>query len=555
MILQVSTNAVSLVTGITLVTRLSGREESKLQTLQILMRVLFGVEHHDRVRGRNIAALDRGYLNSKLIRYLMTCGLTVIGTHPRVKGFPFTFGSDQTEAQRRGRRVIDELGCKSVYWAEKRAKDGRSRIRALAYRMGNGRVATLLTTSNDIDMGAFVYVEKRVKMVTDRDPKIARHLQSNVVELTAGQGGVDWHFKRAAAGAITSTLLCKLLRVCQSDIAEEDRAKLREMIGILPTDAYEQELSDDEISAMNVAQLKACLRHRGIPPSGQKSDLIALVRSSPPRRRDAKQEIFSKWFMKPLKRSTAMVIGSLNESKIISALPNFFDENECSWSIGAIVETGLICRADRPDVADSPDGIVRLVQTTAESTAHIIAALEMKTVAVSRTLQSAYARIDGIAKGHRILEVDFGSVQFRNLVWTPDYRGQVLQHAVGNSVNTVVFAVASRVEILYVVLVRFSPEILQLHLRVTGHLCRLHLSWYREPEGGEIEFPSNFNFGHAVDKHTVLLWRNISTALSADSERRSQDPNKIPRKPAHDLVPELVAIWNKHKGTSMCLLF
>lgn len=548
--MQVSTNAVSLMTGITLVTRLSGREESKLQTIQIILRVIFGVEHHDRVRGRNIAALDRGYLQQTLILYLIACGLTVIGTHPRVKGFPFTFGSDRTETQRRGRRIVEEIGCKSIYWAQKKSRDGRGRIRALAYRMGNGRVATLLTTSVDVDMGSFLYVEKRSKSsdIVERDAEISRHLQDNVLELTSAQGGLDWHFQRAASGCITSTLLCQFLRVCQSDIAREDLRKLIEMIGISPTDAFEEQLTDERIRAMTVPDLKACLRHRGVSPSGPKSDLIELVRTSLPCRRDVKQEVFLKWFMKPLKRSTSMVIGNLNESRIVQALPEFFNNNECSWSIGAIVGVGLVCRKDRRDVADSPDGIVRLVPVDQGTADNVIAALEMKTAVERRTRNEAYARIEGVQIGKRILNVDFGSSLFRKMVWKPEYRAQVLQHAVGNSVQTVVFAVASRIEIIYVLLIKFTPAILDLHLRVTEVLCRLHLSWYRLPQANEVVFPDKFNFGHAVDQHTVRLWRSISNAISADRERRSRDPNLKPRKPAHDLVPELVAMWNKHKG-------
>lgn len=425
-------------------------------------------------------------------------------------------------------------------------------MRALAYRMGNGRVATLLTTSADIDMGSFVYVEKRWKSddIVERDADISRHLQENVIELTAGQGGVDWHFRRAASGCVTSTLLCKFIRVCQSDIPQEDRSKLTAMLGISPTDAFEEDLSEEEISAMTVPQLKACLRHRRVNPSGQKADLIQLVRTSLPRRRDVKQEIFLKWFMKPLKRSTAMVIGNLNESRIVGALPQFFNNNQCLWSIGAIVEIGLVCRKDRRDVADSPDGIVRLVPVDQDTADDIIAALEMKTTVERRTRNEAYARIEEVPVGKRILNVDFGTSLFRKMVWKPEYRAQVLQHAVGNAVHTVVFTVASRTEIIYVALIKFTPEILHLHLRVTEVLCRLHLSWYRLPQGNELEFPDNFNFGYAVDKHTVRLWRSIASALGADRERRARDPNMNPRKPAHDLVPELVAMWNKHKGES-----
>lgn len=220
-------------TGITLVTRLSGRGENSFSTIKVIMQFLFGELLHDRVRGRNLVFLDRGYLEEKLVSYFIKCGLTVLGTHKRVKSFPFTFGEDRTSVQRRGRRFIAEEGAKSVYWAERKSCDGQGHIRALAYRMGNGRVATLITTSRTIDMGAFVYIPKWSSGGVDvRNLIISEHLHQYVEEMTSGQGGLDWHYQRAAQGAITSTLLATFLRVCQSDIPPDDREELLTVLGI-----------------------------------------------------------------------------------------------------------------------------------------------------------------------------------------------------------------------------------------------------------------------------------------------------------------------------------
>lgn len=35
--------------------------------------------------------LDRGYLQPNLIKYLMSCGFEILGTHKRMKTFPFLF--------------------------------------------------------------------------------------------------------------------------------------------------------------------------------------------------------------------------------------------------------------------------------------------------------------------------------------------------------------------------------------------------------------------------------------------------------------------------------
>lgn len=86
---KVSTNTVSLCTSVTLVGRLSGRGESSFQTMQALLSILSDEILPNRVRGRNLVVCDRGYLSEKLIEFLTSCGFCVLGTHQRVKSFPF----------------------------------------------------------------------------------------------------------------------------------------------------------------------------------------------------------------------------------------------------------------------------------------------------------------------------------------------------------------------------------------------------------------------------------------------------------------------------------
>lgn len=119
----------------------------------------------ERISARNWVALDRGYLNLPVIVFLVKCGLVVIGTHKRMRWYPFTFGEGLTEAQRRGRQFIKEVGLKSIYWAQCKTRECGTRLFALAYRMGCGRVATLITSNPDVQLGRYFFNVDFHKMV------------------------------------------------------------------------------------------------------------------------------------------------------------------------------------------------------------------------------------------------------------------------------------------------------------------------------------------------------------------------------------------------------
>lgn len=87
----VSTNSVSLVTSTVLGLRLMRKGETLTQVVQTLFKWMQNVDLDDQVKGTTIVALDRGYLNKTLIKWLLQCGFEIIGTHPRAKGFAFFF--------------------------------------------------------------------------------------------------------------------------------------------------------------------------------------------------------------------------------------------------------------------------------------------------------------------------------------------------------------------------------------------------------------------------------------------------------------------------------
>ena len=139
----VSTGSVSLCTGITLATRLSGQKEELKTTIQTLLTQLLNERHPERIASHNpsnLIAMDRGYLSQELIDWLTSCGFHVICTHKRVPNFPFTFG-DQKPTH--GRHHVREKGARSSYWSRNNNKH------ALAFRQGNGHVATLIYSGPD----------------------------------------------------------------------------------------------------------------------------------------------------------------------------------------------------------------------------------------------------------------------------------------------------------------------------------------------------------------------------------------------------------------------
>ena len=220
----VATGCVSLASGLTLSVHIARRGETPLHISQILFMNLMNCQLPAQVFGRNIVAMDRGYWGKELIEYLSSCGFQLIGTHKRVGSFPFTFG--KKSRVHRGQKTIAEEGAKSVYWAHKMIA-GKNAY-ALTYRDGKGHAANLFTTIQNTQLYTFEYVPKRGGTIY-RSFSLQSEIDNRVVELTQGQGGVEWHIIRASSGSITSTVASKFIRLCQSF----ERNKYRRLVNVL----------------------------------------------------------------------------------------------------------------------------------------------------------------------------------------------------------------------------------------------------------------------------------------------------------------------------------
>ena len=534
----VSTMCASVATGMALCTRLSGREESNLQTVKILLMGLTGEVLPERVRVQNLFAMDRGYLVPSVLHWLSECGAKVIGTTQRRRYFPFTFGKDLIENQRNDRTVIQESGALGVYWAQRKSRSSGARMLALAFRMGCGRVVTLLTTIPDVQIGSFVYVEKRL-VLPSYSTEMADYISKHVTPLTSSQGGLDWHIVRAASKTITSTISFTLISIFQNELDPDDH-RILQIIGITMRNKYIDLGTFEELNKLSISELKVLLRDRKIQVSGSKRALIEKLQSAPPLEKNIRQELMDVWFRKPLRKTADMKAGNANEVNISAALPRFIEtESHGSMKILELVELGLVSRAGSEHLSTSVDRLARMKINSQEC----FFAVEFKTMTRMRTSNAAAERLSLLGVGSsRLVDTEFGSDTFKSLVWTLPYRCQLLHHAVVLNTPAVIFVVANSSTIIYAVICHCPAQIIQQYLSMMGRIGR-RLS--------QMSFSSldGIDFKHAVDTDTVLLWSKLGESITSTNLRQHVSPGRTDLKPAHAIVPTLVSLWNNVKGS------
>ena len=487
----VSTGSVSLCIGVTLATRLSGAKEDLTTTIQTLLCQLLNERHPDRIASHqpsNLIAMDRGYLSQDLIDWLVGCGFHVIGTHKRVPNFPFTFG-DQKPTH--GRKHVMEKGAQSTYWC----RNGNNK-HALAFRQGNGHVATLIYSGPDTSRArknTFVYVPKRVPAndevceFEDGAKELLLQHEGRCYEiLTKAQGGLDWHIVRTGYGCLTSTIAFPLLKSAQQKIRPQYDSLLLSL-GIQPNAPVLD--SPENLAAKTKAQLVSFLRVRRLPVTGNKTQLVERLENWDPSDLPdetsllfLKKELLSKWFLKPLKNSSAFKVGHRNEHNITTNVASFLESHKDdltkegvpkSLEVSALASRGVLASKHHNVLCTSPDQLAVVVEKRgvragslgAEYRRSRIAYLEYKTMTVANTSSSSKGRLER-ARNHEeanpeqpLFQCEFDSDWCRELVWTPQYRTQLLHHAAVCDVDLCLFVVADTKTILYVVAVEFSDRL------------------------------------------------------------------------------------------------
>jgi hypothetical protein len=187
-----------------------------------------------------------------------------VGTHKRVKCFPFTFGSIDASQER---QYISERGAKSLYVAKKQF--GSYVLYALAYRSGNGRVATLITTLPQLA----IWIYKTKNNNSWQKPQIGHELIQQTIDhntrvVTQAQGGLDWHICRI--GFITSTIAQSIIDFCaKKQLFLPEEAELCRRLGFeFRVTDVEALINNSSLSTMTIEQLKTILRQHTLPTSG-----------------------------------------------------------------------------------------------------------------------------------------------------------------------------------------------------------------------------------------------------------------------------------------------
>ena len=371
---------------------------------------------------------------------------------------------------------------------------------------------------------------------------MVQHLNLNTVNLTSDQGGVEWHFVRN--GLITSTVAYSLLRLCQGEIPQNAKFIL-DFIGINDSDAYAEIPDLTSLNRMGMRALKAMLKARCLPVTGNKEVLVQRLATASPEKIDPVADVMKCWWMKPITTSS-MKLGKANENKVLLGLQAFLhadtqllesdiNENRLrNWHIETLVERGLLksSNEDLDMLATSNDAIIDLRDLN-HPECPIIAAVEIKTKTDRKTVEIARQIIVDHPDQNRCIVTEFGSEIHRALVPTPSYRCQTLHHVAVDNVNHVLYVLAQDSKIMYTVLAHISDHQRDTYARTVQSIAKKCVNHTK------IDSLDVSELGHAVDHDTIYIWRKLKDELIR---------SRMSLTAAHELVPAAISMWNHVKG-------
>lgn len=348
---------------------------------------------------------------------------------------------------------------------------------------------------------------------------------------------------------MTSTIATHLLREVRASLEEEDEIALLSMLGYSNRSEPVSLLSRDQLLAQTNDALKEQLRQRGLSTSGPKGALVDRLLASPVPSANVFAKLMEKWFMKPY-TSSHMKLGSVNEPNVRKALPDFFKNYGQDVTFLGVAERGLLRKQSAvpsaaQSMATSLDGLVVLKLIT--DSPDVVCALEIKSMTANNSVQDANDRLIRACNAtaclsQRLFVATFREPLFKKLVWTTDYRAQVMHHLAVTSLKHCLFVVADQTHIIYAVLVSMEDRDLQLYENIISRVSQTHLSYFLNPDiGAEIALQPN-EFGHAIDLHTVKIWKKLQQAI--DQKRAAGQMLG----PVQHFVPFAVSQWNHCKG-------
>ena len=251
-------------------------------------------------------------------------------------------------------------------------------------------------------------------------------------------------------------------------------------------------------------------------------------------------EIIKCWFLKPLKRSKAMKLGSVNEHDVLKSLTSFLitHDKELEVTIQPIC-FGLVTKKRDRWLSTSADGIMecRLGQELISK----ITPIEIKTFS-DRDLLCHCKRI-AIEEG-RVLSCNFGADLFKKCIRTVKYRVQVLHHALVFEAEQVWFVVADAHSIIFALAVKVSNNVLESYRTILKHFVDQHLHWINSGNlpVEQISAKGLSGRGYHVDIQSIQihfgLWKKLHEIV-----RTKNKPLPL----CSQIVPCVVASWNKNK--------
>jgi hypothetical protein len=144
----------------------------------------------------------------------------------------------------------------------------------------------------------------------------------------------------------------------------------------------------------------------------------------------------------------------------------------------------------------------------------------------------------------------FSDLVFNTLVWTPQYRSQVLHHCATTSNQHCMFVVGDLGSIVYCVLVEVTQQQIQIYRNLIHRVSREHLSFFQTIDTMHDPAPlENDQVRNRIDSTTVQTWRKLAQAFSNAREVATQTHDDFVRMaPVHAVVPYVVSVWNNCKG-------
>ena len=285
------------------------------------------------------------------------------------------------------------------------------------------------------------------------------------------------------AFTITSTLCYAILPRTDKDLSENELVLLRDNLGLDIKSKYKAELDESwqhkthaELRQLSNDELKTIYKSYGRPFSNKnKEKLVETVLLGPLVSHSITEveKILKYSFLQPLPQEyrSAHKLGSLNEERVCSVLGSIVQK--LGWELIDAFECGLLCNKMREYLATPLDGWIvmwynkynadkQFQHRDSKGSAMSLdcqnfhCGLEIKSPPSKKIIQETINKC--VDLHGPFSQCEFGTPAFKQLVYKPEYRTQVLHHATVANLKYVLFDVAGTTKVHYAVLIRFPDQ-------------------------------------------------------------------------------------------------